>query len=320
MIVSTVAAVEVPTVETALRAVGLDAGAKDRVLAGEIVARELAEGSDKELAAGLVLRIRAPLAKLIEAIRAGKTLEVNRDILAFGTDLDKLGYTADEAGEAFAALNAAPGAKFNFSDAEIKRWRALKAKLKSADPRKDPQALAAINAEYRAILSDRLKAYQAGGVKAIAPYARGKTEARPAEELALAMSETRVAELFPDFQRALADYPSGPQAGVEHEFLWFKQRVEKRPVFILAHRMSRQGTGYALLMERQIYVGVSYNSNQTVAGGREENGNVIALYGNRCFSDQVAGTMSGLKHGIGRGQMIGELKAHFENVRKLLEN
>jgi len=43
------------------------------------------------------------------------------------------------------------------------------------------------------------------------------------------------------------------------------------------------------------------------------------VYGNRCFTDQVAGMMSGMKHGIGRGQMISELKAHFERVRKLLE-
>jgi hypothetical protein len=72
-------------------------------------------------------------------------------------------------------------------------------------------------------------------------------------------------------------------------------------------------------LERQIYVGASYNSQQSISGGREEGGSVIGLYGNRCFTDQVAGAMSGMKHGIGRGQMVNELKAHFERVRKLLE-
>jgi hypothetical protein len=315
-------AADFPTVETALKAAGLDAGAKDRVLAGEIVSKALAEGSDKELAAGLVMRIRAPLAKTMQAIREGKTFEVDRDILAFGKadgGLDKLGYTAEEAGEALAVLNAGPGSQFNLSNDEIGRFRALKAKLKSADPRKDPQALEAVNAEYRAILADRLTAYRRGGVNAIAPYSRGEGESRPAEELGLAANEVLLGNLFPEFRQNLVGYPSAPQGGIEHEYWWFKQRVEKRPVFILAHRMYQPGTGYALMMERQIYVGASYNSSQTIAGGVEEGGNVIALYGNRCFTDQVAGGMSGMKHNIGRGQMINELKAYFENVRTMLE-
>jgi hypothetical protein len=315
-------AADIPTVETALKAAGLDAGAKDRVLAGEIVSKALAEGSDKELAAGLVFRIRAPLAKVMQAIREGKTFEVNRDIISFGKadgGLDKLGYTAEEAGEALAVLNAGPGSRFNLSNAEIGRFRALKAKLKSADPRKDPQALEAVNAEYRAILADRLTAYRSGGVKAIAPYSRGEGESKPAEELELAANEARLGNLFPEFHQNLVGYPSAPQEGIEHEYWWFKQRVEKRPVFILAHRMYQPGAGYALMMERQIYVGASYNSSQTIAGGIEDGGAVIVLYGNRCFTDQVAGEMSGMKHNIGRGQMVDDLKAYFENVRKMLE-
>ena len=315
-------AADMPTIEVALKAVGLDAGAKDRVLAGEIVSKELAEGSDKELAAGLVLQIRAPLAKIMQAVREGKTFEVNRDILAFGRadgDLDKLGYTAEEAGEALAVLNAGPGSKFNLSNAEIGRFRALKVKLKSADPRKDPQALEAINTEYRAILANRLTAYRNGGVKAVAAYSRDKGESKPAEELGLALNESLVGTLFPEFHQALASYPIVPQEGIESEYWWFKQRVERRPIFILAHRMYQQSADHALMMERQIYVGASYNSSQTIAGGVEEGGNVIVLYGNRCFTDQVAGGLSGMKHSIGRGEMINELKAYFENVRKMLE-
>jgi hypothetical protein len=315
-------AADISTVETALKAAGLDAGAKNRVLAGEIVSKELAEGSDKELAAGLVFRIRAPLAKTMQAIREGKTFNVDRDILAFGKadgGFDKLGYTADEAGEALAVLNVGSGSRFNLSNAEIGRFRALKTRLKSSDPRKDPQALEAINTEYRAILADRLTAYRKGGVEAIASYSRGKSESRPAEELGLAVNEALVGELFPEFHQAMAGYPSTPQEGIEHEYWWFKQRVENRPIFILAHRMYQQDAHHALMMERQIYVGASYNSSQTIAGGFEEDGNVIVLYGNRCFTDQVAGAMSDTKHRIGRGQMIDELKGHFENVRRMLE-
>ena len=127
-----------PTIEDVLRTAGLDAGAKDRVLAGEIISKELAEGSDKELAAGLVVLIRAPLAKTMQAIREHKTIEANRDILAFGTDLATLGYSAEEAGEASAFLNASPGPKFNLSAHEFDRVRAIRAKIRPRSKRSTP--------------------------------------------------------------------------------------------------------------------------------------------------------------------------------------
>ncbi len=310
-----------PNLEPILKAVGFDAGAKDKVLAGEIISKNLAEGSDKELAAVIAFRIRAPLSKVMEAAHSGKTLSVEREILAFGKadTLEKLGYAPDEAGEAFTVLNVGPGSKLNFSSGEIERWRALKAKLKGADPRKDPQALAAVNAEYRSLLADRLAAYQKGGISAIAPYSRGKTDAKPADELSLASRESAIGKAFPEFEQAMIKYPAAGTDSLEHEYLWIKQRIEKRPVMILAHRMYLQGADYVVAMERQIYVGASYNSQQAVTGGRPAGDVVLALYGNRCFTDQVAGAMSGMKHGIGRGQMIDELKAHFERVRKVLE-
>ena len=208
--------------------------------------------------------------------------------------------------------------KFNLSASEFERVHALKARLKS-DPRKDPAALEAVNAEYRAILADRLTAYQKGGVKAIAPYSRGKTEAKPSYELEMAVREAVRAKMFPEFYNALAGYPSAPREGIEEEFLWFKQRIEKRPVFILAHRMYQETRAYGLMMERQIYVGASYNSSQIIAGAFDQGGKIIVLYANRCFTDQVSGSMSGMKHNLGRGQMIGELKTLFENLRKTLE-
>jgi len=319
---ATVAQTTPPTIDATLSTMGFEAGAKARLLNGEILSKDLAEGSDKELAAVVVFRIRAPLSKVMEAAHTGKTLQIEPEILGFGkadSDLAKLGYTAAEASEALAALNSAPGSRFNFSKAEFDRWRALKAKLNGADPRKDPQALEAVNAEYRSILTDRLTAYQKGGVAAVAPYSRGKNEAKPAEELALATRESPVGKAFPDFEKAIADYPAGSPGHIDQEYLWIKQRVEKRPVMILAHRMYLQEKDHVVAMERQIYVGASYNCQQSMVGAREEDGVVFAAYGNRCFTDQVAGAMSGMKHGIGRGQMIDELKAHFERVRQMLE-
>ena len=49
------------------------------------------------------------------------------------------------------------------------------------------------------------------------------------------------------------------------------------------------------------------------------NSSTVVFYVNRTFTDQVAGMGSGLKHNIGRGQMLSEVKANLERVRQQLQ-
>ncbi len=46
---------------------------------------------------------------------------------------------------------------------------------------------------------------------------------------------------------------------------------------------------------------------------------VVVFYRNRTSTDQVAGFGSGLKTGIGRGQMLDRIVQHFSDLRKALE-
>ncbi|MEI6085796.1 MAG: hypothetical protein WCS70_16045, partial [Verrucomicrobiota bacterium] len=140
----------------------------------------------------------------------------------------------------------------------------------------------------------------------------------PGKELELAIKETMTAAPRQDFFNALLRFPANPLADVEHRYYWFKQTVENRPTFILAHRTERHTATAALLTEEQFYVGHSYNSNFIAGGALEVQGGTLVFYVNRTFTDQVAGWGSSLKHSIGRSQMLSEVKASLTRIREQL--
>ncbi len=312
-----------PGVTMAVYTQGFAAANKDRLLAVNVSTTDLAGGSSKELAAVLTFRDRPSPGKIMDSQHVGGTLRIDRDVLADGdadTGLDKLGYATNEVDEAFAALHAEAGSQFNFSNAELARWTALRSKLQGADPRQNAAALAAVNVEYRAMLADRLRAYQHGGLPSIAAYARAAgQEARPGTELSAAFQLMMVGKSFPEFDPILIGFPTTGQERVAHEYLWFKQRIGNRPVFILAHRLMLQTTDVLAALERQIYVGAFYNAAQTVTGGRREGDDVVWFYGNRCFIDQPPGTGDRPELDMSPGEAVRELETYFKNIRQLLD-
>jgi len=125
-----------PGVTMAVYTQGFAAANKDRLLAVNVSTTDLAGGSSKELAAVLTFRDRPSPGKIMDSQHVGGTLRIDRDVLADGdadTGLDKLGYATNEVDEAFAALHAEAGSQFNFSNAELARWTALRSKLQGAD-------------------------------------------------------------------------------------------------------------------------------------------------------------------------------------------
>ena len=71
----------------------------------------------------------------------------------------------------------------------------------------------------------------------------------------------------------------------------------------------------AIMVERQFYVGHSYNSLQTITGCIAVPGGSLVFHSNHTSTDQVAGFGSGLRHSIGRDQMRDETFAGFEQLR-----
>jgi hypothetical protein len=310
---------------------GFTAEEREELRRGETVSHAVKELSDKELAITMAVMVPAPVEDLLEFARSGKELEINRDVLSYGvlgagdadaTTLQDAGFTPSEAGEVRALYEAEPGSKFNLSQAEAQRFADLRKRFPAKDCEKNPQCADAVVLNLRSILRDRLAAYRARGLAGIQPYARGEgRESNPAEELRNATSAARfLAREYPKIYDAFLHYPSGDQSGIESRFLWLKQRIQDRPTFILAHRVLCVRDGVAFAAERQFYVGQSYNSLQILYGLVPTEGKTLVVYLNRTSTDQVAGFLSGTRHGVGRKIMEKEVRRHFEEVLSTLRN
>jgi hypothetical protein len=284
-----------------------------QIESGAVISKSLNEGSDKELAGVVAVLVNKPVVELSDAALQGKMVENDKDIRAFhswkATDspddaFADVGLAPDETAEARTFAKASPGDKLNLSSSEIAQFR-------NVHPTPD-----AVNVALRAVLKARYTAYLHGGLQGIAPYARGRGDASPATELAEAIRETMPATPRKDFLQALLEYPTDQPANVQHRFYWYKQTVENRPTFILAHVAERHSDTSAIVTEEQFYVGHSYNSNFIAAGGISVQGGTLVFYVNRTFTDQVAGFGSGLKHNIGRGQMLDDVT---DKLKKLAD-
>ena len=297
--------------------------------AGKVISNALHEGSDKELAVVIAMWVDATPNEVVEAVLTGKTLELNRDVLLSqelvadrsGDGLAKLALSEAEKKEASQLLRVSAGSTYNLSKSEIDQLKATARRLTSSKGAGRDDSRHAANQTYQSILANRLQAYQQGGVAAIAPYDRGGGKrALPNEELSGAVAaETLLAEKNPEFHKAFADYPKNSAAHIDHRFHGIKQRVEGRPCIILAHRLFEQNADHALIAERQFYVGHTYNSLQIVAGCFPAEKGTVVFYTNRTSTDQVAGFGSSLKHKIGRDRMRDEVVAHFQTVRRAIE-
>lgn len=308
---------QTPTPDEVGKALGLTDAEIGQVKGGAIINKDLKEGSDKELAGVVVVLFNKPVSELVDMALQAKMLETDKSIQGFRVwkpdasadeAFAEVGLSASETSEAQLFANASPGSKLNLSTADI-------ALFKNVQPTAD-----SVNPQLRAMLKARYAAYRKSGLSGIAPYARGgRNEAHPDKELALAINETKPAARRQDYFNALLNFPADPLPDVENRFCWFKKTVEDRPTFILAHRAVRHSATAALLTEEQIYVSHSYNSNFTAGGCLEVQGGTLVFYVNRTFTDQVAGFGSGLKHGIGRGQMLSAVEANLKRIREQLQ-
>jgi len=309
-----------PTAEELLGFMKIDASEKANLMAGKIVSKEIGEGSDKELAVGVLMFVRAPIEKLVDAVKTEKLLGKDPEIGGFGEMFlvetrappPPSIYGPKDSDEVEDLLDAEPGDRFNLSADEIAAFNQLKKSV--TDASRQPEEASKL---YWRLLRKRFETYSNAGLSAVAPYDRGDGDtAKPGAELTLALKESQMlAKYFPVLQKALMEFPKSQPEGMVHHFFWINQRVEERPTFILSHRMKLIQSEGAFLAERQYYVGHSYNSLQILAGCLPVQGGTIVFYSNRTFTDQVAGFMSGLKHGIGRKQMTEEIIKGFEEIR-----
>lgn len=302
-----------PLVREILAAAGFDRDDIARVWGGEILSKSLGEGSDQELAIAVSMRLPESHREFYERMRKGQLFEIDRSVL----------YTEEipagrEASSVFSKLDlgqdevrrlraAAPGSQFNLSTEEIARLRETKGQDGSV-----------VIQAYREILAGRLRAYRAGGIAAVAPYAReGGRHSSPADDLRVAVSSlSGLADRCPGFYRSFAEFPHGRRSEVSHRLFWSLREIQGRPTVILSHWAMQLHQEYALVSERQFYVGQGYDALQIVIGAFSvgEGGSVI-FYVNRTATDRVAGFGGSVAHALGRGVMLREVMALFREIR-----
>lgn len=318
-----------PVSEKVLQYLSFTSAEEDALRKGEIVSHAVDELSDKELAITMAVSVPAPLTDLLDFLRSGRALEIDRDILAHGVvPIDASGrfdaaafagvvLDPSEAKEIRRLLETGPGSSYNLSEREFRAFARLRQAFPAKECGTDPKCADAVVSALRKVLQDRLAAYLDRGLAGVDAYVRdGDERADPAGELRQATGAAHFLEQWnPQVFEAFRDFPKGDQTGIENRFLWLKQTIQDRPTFILSHRVLCVRDGIAFAAERQFYVGHSYNSQQILVGLVPMEGKTLIVYLNRTSTDQVAGFMKGTRHGVGRKMMEKGVREQFEEVR-----
>ena len=315
------------TIDEAAACLGLSAQQLADVRAGKIVSTDFQELSDKELAITVAMLVKRPIADVAEAVRGSGLLASDPNIQAFkalgegdvpDSDFAGVAFTKDEVSEVRGLLTSKPGSGFNLSEDELARFDALRTRYPGSC---DAACAQAVTEAYRKTLAERLRAYRAGGTGAIAPYARaGGKAVRAGDELrAAAVGCPLVHDRFPDVIRAFVEFPDHRAAGITSRFFWAKQHVQDRPAFVLVHRLLYERPDAFLGMERQFYVGHSYNCLLIMSGCLGIGGETLVFYINRTSTDQVAGFPQGTRHSLGRRHMRAEIIGSLEKIRAKYE-
>jgi hypothetical protein len=317
-------AVELPTVDEVMKELQLSDSDQAKVRQGDIVDWSPSEGSDRELALGMVFLVKAKMEDLAEMYRKAMVLRDVSVITAHGTltgegtmeDLAKVALQPNAEKEAKRYLNVEPGEELNLNAKEMEAFRALKSAGKDgAVPVKQVEDL------IRHGLLARYQAFHTKGLAGIAPYERGHGKQRRAgDELLLSTKQlSGVAKHLPAFHKFLLNYPNGlpkdEAKHVEEFFYWLNIDIFGRPTYVLVQRILYHVGDAAMAVERQYYASHDYNSMlQGIAALPTKEG-IFLFYIGRVSTDQVAGFSSVALHPVSRAIAAPYIKDMFKTLQ-----
>lgn len=295
-----------------------------RLLAGDTIAYQVLETSETEIGAGVAMYLAVPLARAAEVLTSPDVVLKDPSITAWGlvpapataAALRGFKLAGGELGEAREVLEAEAGSRFNLTSAEIEAFRAARAAPGCCDRAGTIEAAAA---QWRTLLLRRAEAFQSRGLDGVAPYARRGGTSDPAALLRVAAGDARVvAALAPRLGEALLRYPADQSSTSISQIYWVKRQVQGRPTPILLHHLVDVTSTLALYVERQFYVGHTYNASQILCAAVPYEDGVVLLSSNRVSTDQVGGFGGDMKRMIGRRQLRAEIVKRFDRIRAAL--
>jgi hypothetical protein len=319
-------AATLPTADEVLQELNISDSDQQSIREGKIVKWSATEGSDRELAVGMVLLAKTQATNFVELFREASAYKEETAVTAHG-EIAGDGTLADFAGvklepngkkEARRYLEAEPGEELNLDAKEIAAFRALK----SAGG-KDAVSIKEVEALVRQTLLSRYQAYRAKGLGGIAPYER--TDGRrllPSDELSLAIKQMKLlAKYVPSVYTTLLNYPAAKdgQKPLEEHFYWLNLDLFGRPTYVLSHRMLFQVGEAYFTSDRHFYTGHDYNSLQQGVTALPTKDGLLVITLARVSTDQVAGFGSSAKHAISRALMGPYFTGLYETLRAKAE-
>lgn len=313
-----------PTADEIMKELHLSDSDQEKVRRGDIADWSPKEGSERELALGMVFLVKATPEDLAAIYREAIILKEVSVITANGrivgegsmTDLARVALQPNAEKEANRYLNVKPGDELNLDAKEMAAFRALQSASKGgAVPVQKVEVL------IREQLLARYQNYHTKGLTGIAPYERGSGEQRnPGDELLLSTKQlSGVAKHLPAFHNFLINYPNGlpkeEAKNVEENFYWLNIDVFGRPTYVLVHRILYHVGDALFAAERHYYASHDYNSMlQGVAAIPTKDGTFMFYIG-RVSTDQVAGFASSALHPVSRAIAAPYIKDMFKNLQ-----
>jgi hypothetical protein len=316
-----------PPADEVLRELQISDSDRQSVREGNIVTWTATEGSDRELAVGMVLLVKTKAENLTDLFREAAAFMNIKVITAFGK-IGNEGTLADFAGvtlapngekEARRYLEAKPGDDLNLDTKEMAAFRALNSASKDgAVPIQKVEAL------IREGLLARYQAYHTKGLAGVAPYARKSgPHLLASDELSISTKQSKLlAKYLPSVYDVLVKYPAATlKQGeeLEEQFFWINSEVFDRPTYTLSHRMLfRIGEAY-VFVDRQYYASHEYNCLQQGGAALQTEGGTVVVYLSRVSTEQVAGFGSSVKKSASRILMTPYFKDLLEALRAKAE-
>jgi hypothetical protein len=313
-----------PTVDEIMKELHLSDSDQAKVRKGEIVDWSPSEGSERELALGMVFVVKATPEDLAAIYREAIVLKevsvitAHGRIVGEGTMADLTGVTLKPNAEKEAKryLNVEPGDELNLDAKEMAAFQALQSAGKDGSvPVQKVEKL------IRERLLARYQAYHKKGLSGITPYVRGKEEQRNAgDELLLSTKQlSGVAKHLPAFHNFLLNYPNGlpkeEAKNFEENFYWLNIDVFGRPTYVLVHRMLYHVSDALFAAERHYYASHDYNSMLQGVAAIPTNEGTFMFYIGRVSTDQVAGLTSAALHPVSRAIAAPYIKDMFKNLQ-----
>jgi hypothetical protein len=323
---SIIEAATLPTADEVLQELNLSESDRADIRQGKIVKWTATEGSERELAVGMVLLAKTKATSFLEIFREASAYKEEKSVTAHGkiagdgTLADFAGVKLEPNGEKEARLylEAKPGDELNLDAKEIAAFRALKsAGGKDAVPVKEVETL------VRETLLSRYQAYRAKGLAGIAPYERASGRRLIAsDELSLAIKQMKLlAKYVPSVYGTLLNYPAAKdgQKALEEHFYWLNLDLFGRPTYALSHRMLFQVGDVYFASDRHYYTSHDYNSLQQGVTALPTKDGTLVITLVRVSTDQVAGFASSAKHTVSRALMGPYFIGLYETLRTKAE-